>query len=112
MARDIRQVSESVGSELIIENGVAHNRRFDPGRKAYLDYLSELRKNPGALDNMSFAGWELSFPEVDLLMWKELIPDLDSHDRETRMRAWKWFIKSEHSDPYRVRERQRAIITS
>lgn len=111
MARDIRH-DGTAGSELIVENGVAYLRRFQAGRKAHLEFLNELRKNPGALDHLSFAGWELSIPEVDLKMWKELIPELDSLDRETRMRAWKWFMKSEHADPYRVRERQRVVIAS
>lgn len=111
-ARDVRQHDEHITSELIVENGQAFLRRFQRGRSAHLDYLAELRKNPDALNHLSFAGWELSIPEVDLMMWKELLPDLDSHDRETRKRAWKWFMKSEHADPYRVRERQRGIITT
>jgi hypothetical protein len=113
MPRDVQQIAPGVVSELIVENGVAHWQTRNAGRKAHLEYLAELRKNPDALDHLSFAGWELSFPDIsELALWKKRIPDLDSEDRQTRNRAWKWFMKSEHSDPYRVRGRKRGILTN
>ena len=112
MPRDVKQHAETLWSDMIVEDGIVHIRRIDTGRTAYLEYLNELRKNKDALNHLSFAGWELSIPEVDLLMWKEILPDLDSDDRETRLRCWKWFMKSEHSDPFRVRERKRGILTT
>lgn len=95
------------GDDLVIADGKAHRRRFQPSRKAILEFNNELRKNPEALNHLSFAGWELCIPEVDYKMWCELIPDLASDDNETNLRAWKKFIASEWCDPYRVRDRKK-----
>ena len=111
--RDRQLIAPGIVSELHVDNGVAHWRTVNAGRKAHLDYLQELRKNPEAIRHLSFAGLELSFPDVsELDWWKRQIPDLDSPDRETRKRAWSWFMGSSYSDPYRVRERKkRGIFT-
>lgn len=113
MPRDLIEIAPGLINELIVEDGVAHWRHHDSSIKPHLEYLAELRKNPGALDHMSFAGWELSFPSVEhLQLIKNKLPDLDSPDRETRRRAWAWFMKSSYADPYRVRERRRAVTTN
>ena len=113
MPRDLTRINEHIVNELVVENGVAHWRHYDSAERAHMEMLKELRKNPDALDHMSFAGWELSFPSVERLqMIKNKFPLLDSEDRQTRRRAWAWFMKSEYADPYRVRERKRGLITA
>lgn len=99
-----------VAKDIVIEDGVAHVRHWQPSARAILEFNKELRKNRGAFNNLTFAGWEMIIPEAHLYYWYKWIPDLDSHDRETKLRAWKAFIASFISDPYRTYERRKKRV--
>jgi len=88
--------------ENIIEDGVMHGRLLQPTRAMVLDRNAELRKNPGALRPMQSMGWELSIPLVDYYALRTKYPDLKSTDPLTRTLAWKKFLGSAESLPYKV----------
>jgi hypothetical protein len=73
-----------------------------------LERNSELRKNPEAWkkDKNIGMGVELTIPLMDLYYLKKANPELDSSDAMVRTLAWKKFMASSESDPYRVRDRE------
>ena len=84
---------------------------FQPSRKMILERNAELRKNPGALNNMEMMGLELTMPEEDYWTLVRKYPDLKSSDPTVRTVAWRNFMGSREADPYRVRERKIELNT-
>lgn len=79
-----------------------------PTEDRILDRNAELRKNPGALRELSFMGLELTIPALHYERLIRTNPDLHSRDAETKTRAWRKFFGSSAADPYRVRDRYRS----
>lgn len=91
----------------LVKAGQLKRKAELPGRFAILDENQELRRNPDAIQNLSFAGPCLQIPEPDLYaLWRKY-PELNVADKMTRRNAWLKFIGSSEADPYRVRERNR-----
>ena len=68
-----------------------------------LETNRQLRRE--GLNDLSFGRWALSIPEID---YKKLVlanPALKSQDAVERTLAWKSFMASPESVPYRVNER-------
>lgn len=61
----------------------------------------EIKKHK--LRKLQTMGWELSIPPADFKMIEMMIPALSSADAQERNAAWRDFIASELSEPYRVR---------
>ena len=91
-----------------MQGGELVRRIRQPSEDRILDRNAELRKNPGALRELSFAGLELTIPELHYLRLIQERPDLHSSDAETKTRAWRAFIASSDADPYRVRDRYKS----
>lgn len=91
-----------------VEGGTLVRSRSQPDRVQLLEHNQELRNNPGALRDMSFAGLEMNLPELDYYLLIEQYPDLNSPDAEIKTKAWRKFMASPLADPYRVRDRPRA----
>ena len=72
--------------------------------KNHSDELAELRKNPDALRKLEAMQWALSIPVDEYPILLKLRPDLAHPDNYTRQLAWKLYIASDASIPYRVRE--------
>ena len=91
-----------------IEGGELVRRIRQPSEDRILDRNRELRKNPGALRELTFAGLELNIPVLHYERLTAKYPDLHSLSAETRTRAWRKFMGSSEADPYRVRDRKKA----
>ena len=72
-------------------------------RTAILERNHQLRINPGAQRDLSFARCVLSIPELDLYYLVKKYPDLQSNDKELKQKALAKFIASSESAPYKVR---------
>ncbi len=72
---------------------------------------SEIRK--AELRRLETMSWELAIPPADYKLLIELDPELVSDDKLVRLIAWKEFIASDLSIPYRVRDaRSKMRMTS
>ena len=98
----------SILSDWKIEGGSLVRVQRQASRDLILGRNAELRKNPDAISDLTFAGLELQIPLLDLAILRKKYPDLNSPDGKTRTDAWRRFFGSSESDPYRVRDRRRA----
>jgi hypothetical protein len=83
--------------------GVLYRELSQPSRDLILQRNAELRKQPGALRDLSFGRLALTIPLEDLDALRAKYPDLASRDAGIRSAAWKRFIASAESKPYRVK---------
>ena len=78
-------------------------RKMDqPSGDAILEHNNELRKNPGAISDLTFGRHMLSIPLADWEMLKRKYPVLAHGDVESQRRFMNAFIRSSESIPYRV----------
>ena len=84
------------GAKLVVKS-------MQPSRAAILNDNAEIRRNPLALRKLDAMQWALQIPTDDYDKLLGCNPDLTHTDAETRNAAWKAFIKSPESLPYRVR---------
>ena len=84
------------GAKLVVKT-------MQPGRDAILDENTEIRRNPGALRKLDAMQWALQIPTDDYDKLLGCNPDLTHADAAIRTGAWKAFINSPESLPYRVR---------
>ena len=102
----IRQTDGTLIRETILDtDGKGYGRLIQPTRNLVLERNQELRKNPDAIRKLESMGWELSIPLSDYHNLRKKYPDLASPDGLVRSLAWKQFIGSAESVPYRVRDR-------
>ena len=98
-------------------NGVLRKRVFmegrnlvsettQPSQEAILRDNAEIRKSPGALRKLDAMQWELQIPQLDFDKLIKCNPGLTDPDGPARARAWKAFIASAESIPYRVRDQK------
>jgi hypothetical protein len=86
------------------EDGRVHRVREQRGRQQILDSNARLRREPEALRNPDGMRWALQIPDDDLDLLVRANPDLASNDRQIHHEAWKRFMASDVSIPYRVYE--------
>lgn len=79
-----------------------YRRLTQPSRDAVMEAIKTVR-NEGAVRKQDVMRWELSIPLIDRELLGIKYPDLNSPDGKIRSAAWKRFIASEESRPYRVR---------
>ena len=70
-------------------------------RRTVLRHIREMREQK-MVRRTDVLRWALSIPRVDRYLLGVKYPDLNSRDAETRTRAWKKFMASSESRPYRV----------
>jgi len=73
-----------------------------PTRNIILNRNKELRKNPGAIRDLSFGRQALSIPLADYEILKRKYPVLVNGSNAEKMKFYHKFIKSTESIPYRV----------
>lgn len=81
--------------------GRLYRRLSQPSRDAILDYVKTLR-DTDAVRKTDVLRWTLTIPQIDRMLLGIKYPELDSPDPQIKTRAWKRFIASEESKPYRV----------
>lgn len=86
------------------EGGKLHSRLFQSDRAQILKTVQRYRLDHRIRDHEAFGRWCLSIPQVDYARIVSERPDLAAPDFETRQRAWRLFLASDDSAPYRVRE--------
>jgi len=84
-------------------DGTLNRRLIQNNRLQILEQNRALR-NEGVKD-MSFMRWALSIPEVDFMNLVRKYPDLQSRDANSKTRAWRRFISSAESVPYRMHDK-------
>ena len=77
-----------------------------PSQDAIKRDNAELRKNPEVLRDLDAMQWALQIPELDYHHLVKCNPALEDDDSATRTAAWKAFIASSESLPYRVRDQR------
>jgi len=77
-----------------------------PGQDAILRDNAEIRKNPEALRKLEAMQWSLQIPQLDYDKLIKCNPGLTDPDGPTRAKAWKAYIASPESLPYRVRDQK------
>ena len=98
----------SILTNWAIDGGRLVRVQHQPSRDLILNRNAELRKNPDAIDDLTFAGLELTIPLVDLAILRKKYPGLNAMDGQERTDAWRRFFGSSEADPYRIRDRKRA----
>lgn len=78
-------------------------------RGAILEENKVIRNN-GLCRNMEWGAPALRIPEVDYIKLVKKYPDLASRDNLTRSLAWKKFLQSTESTPYRLDDRHKARL--
>ena len=84
--------------------GKVYRKLTQPDRDLILNRNVELRKNKGALNDLSFGRQMFSVPFEDYEHLKRKHPELRSNDTQTRSDFWIRFLKSPESLPYRVQD--------
>lgn len=82
-----------------------------PGWDRILEGLKEVRDR-GLTRGLSFGVTELEIPVGMLYFLKRRFPDLDSPDSMIKTAAWKKFLASPMSKPFRTRNRGGALARS
>ncbi len=87
-------------------DGILYRRLFQPGRRAVMEETAAIRSAGIVEDREGLGRWCLTIPEEDMEYLKRSVKwrELGSYDTETRHRAWRRFMQSPDSAPYRVRE--------
>lgn len=76
-------------------------------RRNHLAFINEIRQGtrPKPAEMPVMGRVVLSIPELDFYVLKHRFPDLASPDNEIRTRAYKKFLASPLSEPYRINRR-------
>lgn len=80
------------------------NRGGDPDRPKILELNQAMRKQDqvgGVPDDWGYVALNIPIPDMRALQLR--YPDLASIDREIQLKAWKKFIASPESEPYKLR---------
>lgn len=89
------------------------SRKGNPHRRHILEGVRRIREGidpkPRTLGDHSggFGGVALAIPELDYAVIQRMFPDVTSQDPQERTNAWKRFLKSPLSEPYRLDRKTR-----
>ena len=112
MSRMSKHRFESDGSVIsesfIDDDGILHGRKHanQKERNDILRRNKKLRNEPDKIRHLGSMGLEMQIPKADFYYLTKKYPALKSVDQFERSLAWKKFMKSPESDPYRVRYRK------
>ena len=105
MGHDVhRPIIQDVNGHYIkraVVGDVATTVTFDPNHKRVLEENQAIR-NGGLVENKADMHWALSMTPMQFDKIKKKYPDVASEDNEIQTKAWKKFIRSSESKPYRV----------
>jgi hypothetical protein len=71
-------------------------------RNRALEFLKELRRNPGAVKQKTDLRLALSIPEADMALLKARYPVLVQGGTHEKKRFWAWYMRQAESAQYRV----------
>lgn len=83
--------------------GKLYRELSQPSRSLILERNAQLRREPGAVRDLSFGRLALTIPLEDWAELREKYPDLASKDPGIKSAAWKRFISGAESEPFRVK---------
>ena len=95
-----RSSPDDVKTRVWFEGGHIVREHYQPTRKAILEAIKQ-RRNAGTMIDAPFGRCELSIPELDYHRLIRAYPALNSHDTVEQTKAWKRFLRSAESEPYR-----------
>jgi hypothetical protein len=79
--------------------------REQHARPLILDTVARVRADGGIADREGLGRWALSIPFEDYIALRDKYPELASTDPKIKSRAYRRFMRSPESLPYRVREK-------
>lgn len=79
--------------------------REQPERSALLHGIERMRLEGATKDAEGFGRWALSIPFEDYVALGTKYPALMSKDPREKQKFYRWFMQSDESLPYRVREK-------
>jgi len=97
----------SLKQSLSLHDGYVLSEVHQPERDAIMAETQAIRTHDTPPDDLSFGRWCLRIPELDLMLLKRKYPELDSKDGQIKTQAWKKFLSSSESKPYRVQDSAR-----
>lgn len=94
--------ADPVKTRLTEEGGQLIGESIQPGATRMLEGIQVIRDNRLATE-LEWGRVELEIPTLQLDKLKRRYPDLGSPDSGIKLKAWKTFLRSAESRPYRVR---------
>ena len=94
--------AEPIKTRLTEEGGQLIGESLQPGATRMLEGIQTIRDNRLA-QSFDWGRSELEIPVLQLVKLKVKYPDLASPDSGIKLKAWKLFLRSAESLPYRVR---------
>lgn len=85
-------------------DGKLQSRLLQTDRIAILQDVQGMRNAGVVQDREGLGRWALTIPNVDYSALVEKYPELQAPDNDVRQHAWRLFLASDESAPYRVRE--------
>lgn len=93
---------DDVRTRVWFENGAIVRENYQPTRNAVLREVEARRNNPGSVRDVDGLGrCALTIPQLDLQRLFRMFPDLKCPDGHVQTAAWKKFLASSLSEPYR-----------
>ncbi len=107
-----KRVLRRDGYSTVVElgnDGVLRSHRVQGTRAAILDRNNELRKNRGAVRDLSFGRLALDVPLSDIPVIDRFFPGFASPSHPDHKWQVRRFLQSEASRPYRVEDYRRRV---
>lgn len=83
------------------EHGCLVQENTQPNRKQVLEQVKDRRNHPESMRKLDFGVVALTIPQLDFQRLCKLNPDLVCPDGHTQTAAWRKFMASSMSEPYR-----------
>ena len=91
---------DDIRTRVWFEHGHLVRENYQPTRTAVLEAIKQ-RRNAGIMKDAPFGRCELSIPQLDYQRLIKAYPALNSFDTVEQTNAWKAFLRSPESEPYR-----------
>ncbi len=91
---------DDIRTRVWFEHGHLVRENYQPSRNAVLEATKQ-RRNEGVMQDAPFGRCELTIPQLDYQRLIRAYPALNSHDTVEQTKAWKRFLRSPESEPYR-----------
>ena len=100
--RSLPSLHDDLRTRVWFENGCLVRENYQPTRDAELRKVEARRNNPGSVKDVDGLGrCALTIPQHDFQRLIKLFPDLVCPDGLEQTLAWRKFMKSPLSEPYR-----------
>ncbi len=91
---------DDIRQRVWFEHGHLVRENYQPSRVAELERIKQ-RRIDGGIKDAPFGRCELTIPQLDYQRLIKAYPALNSHDTVEQTTAWKRFLRSPESEPYR-----------